>query len=149
MGSVNMRVCGVEISGNDAIISLLSQNDGIFNIPECRVSRVTCQNPDRVEDLRYLQKTFLQLVQDYKIDLVVIRERMKKGKFAGGANGFKIEAALQLTPGLSSMLMTSTDLKAHLKHYPMPIAFAETGLKKFQEPSFTTAFAYFASKHKW
>ncbi|VAW45319.1 hypothetical protein MNBD_GAMMA03-63 [hydrothermal vent metagenome] len=144
------KVCGVELSGNDAIISLLLIEEGaMFHLPDCRVTRITCKNPDSTSELRYFQKTFEQLAQDYQIETVVIRERMKKGKFSGGANGFKLEAALQLSDKLNTVLISPTDIKASLKRYPLPITFAETGLKKFQEPAFMTAFAYYAGKHEW
>ncbi len=144
------RVCGVEFTGNDAIISLLVIEEGaMFYLPDCRVRRITCKNPDSASELRYFQKTFEQLAQDYQIETVVIRERMKKGKFSGGANGFKLEAALQLSGKLNTVLISPTDIKANLKRYPLPITFAETGLKKFQEPAFMTAFAYYAGKHEW
>ncbi|MBN2864860.1 MAG: DUF3010 family protein [Thiotrichales bacterium] len=143
-----MLVCGVELTGKDAVISLLKEEDGMFYMPECRVRRIECKDVDNASELKYFQKTFEKLAEDYKIDLVVIKERMKKGKFAGGADGFKLEAALQLSK-LTVSLLSSSELKANLKHYPMPIQFDETGLKKFQEQSFTTAFAYIAGKHEW
>ncbi len=144
------KICGVELSGNEAIITLLVVEEGaMFHLPECRVTRIACKNPDSASELRYFQKTFEQLVQDYQIDNVVVRERMKKGKFSGGANGFKLEAALQLSDKLNTILISPTDIKANLKRYPLPITFAETGLKKFQEPAFMTAFAYYAGKHEW
>jgi len=144
-----MKICGVELTGNDAVITLLTVDNELFNLPECRVRRVTCKNPDTANELKYFQKTFTQLMNDYQVDTVVIRERMKKGKFAGGANGFKLEATLQLIEGLNVVLMNPTAQKTHLKHYPLPITFAETGLKKFQETAFMAAFAYYASKHEW
>ena len=138
-----MNICGVELTGNDAVISLLSVENEIFHLPECRVRRVSCKNPDTVNELKYFQKTFVQLMKDYQIDVVVIKERMKKGKFAGGANGFKLEATIQLANELERViLMSSSQQKQNLKNYPLPIAFAETGLKKFQEAAFTTAFSY-------
>ena len=144
-----MKICGVEITGNDAVISLLTEQDGMFILPDCRVRRISCKNPDHVNELKYFQKTFKQLMDDYQIDVVVIKERMKKGKFAGGANGFKLEAAIQLIDELKVVLMSSSEQKQHLKHYPLPISFAETGLKKFQETAFMAAFSYYASKHEW
>jgi len=145
-----MRICGVELSGNDAVISLLTVDNELFNLPECRVRRVSCKNPDTANELKYFQKTFVQLMTDYQIDTVVIKERMKKGKFAGGANGFKLEAAIQLANGLDKViLMSASEQKLNLKNYPLPITFAETGLKKFQETAFMAAFSYFAGKHEW
>lgn len=143
-----MLVCGVELTGKDAVISLLKEEDGMFYMPECRVRRIECKDVDSASELKYFQKTFEKLAEDYKIDVVVIKQRMKKGKFAGGADGFKLEAALQVS-SLEVVLLSSTELKANLKHYPMPITFDETGLKKFQEQSFITAFAHIAGKHVW
>ncbi|PIU38424.1 MAG: DUF3010 domain-containing protein, partial [Piscirickettsiaceae bacterium CG07_land_8_20_14_0_80_44_28] len=131
-----MMICGVELSGNDAIISLIHFEADIFNLPECRVRKVTCNNPDSPEELRYFQKTFSKLIEDYQVEKVVIRARQKKGKFAGGANGFKLEAALQLITPTKVHLMDASAQKAALKKYPLPIPFNETGLKKFQEPAF-------------
>mgnify|MGYP001057923461 FL=1 len=144
-----LKICGVELTGNDAVITLLTEQDGLFVLPECRVRRVSCKNPDDANELHYFQKTFKQLLDDYQIDIVVIKERMKKGKFAGGANGFKLEAAIQLLEGVKVKLMSSSAQKQHIKHYPLPITFSETGLKKFQETSFMAAFSYYASKHEW
>ncbi len=81
-------------------------------------------------------------MQDYKIDVVVIRKRAHKGKFAGGAVGFKLEAAIQLIEGVQVELMAPSDVKEQLKHTPLPVSFKETGLKQFQETAFTTGFAY-------
>lgn len=142
-------ICGVELSGNDAIISLVHFEAEIFNLPPCRVRKISCPNPDSAEDLRYFQKTFSKLVEDYQVDEVVIRTRQKKGKFAGGANGFKLEAALQLLKTIKVSLMDPTAQKAALKKYPLPIPFTETGLKKFQEPAFMTAFAAIAEQYEW
>jgi hypothetical protein len=145
-----MNICGVELTGNDAVICLLTVENEIFHLPECRVRRISCKNPDTVNELRYFQKTFVQLMKDYQIDVVVIKERMKKGKFAGGANGFKLEAAIQLADELNKVvLMSASQQKQNLKNYPLPISFAETGLKKFQETAFASAFSYYAGKHEW
>lgn len=144
-----MMVCGVELSGNDAIISLINFESEIFNLPDCRARKIQCPNPDSANDLKYFQKTFSKLAEDYQIDHIVIRARQKKGKFSGGANGFKLEAALQLMPNLQTILLNATTQKAALKKYPLPVLFSETGLKKFQEPAFMTAFAYIADQYEW
>jgi hypothetical protein len=94
------------------------------------------------KDLRYFQKTFAQLVKDYKIDHIVIRQRPMKGKFAGGAVGFKLEAALELINEVETIIMTPTAIKESLKRNPVLVPMPETGLKMFQEVAFNTAYAY-------
>lgn len=136
-----MIVCGIELKSNEAVVCLLSMADGLFNLPDCRASRITLQSTASREHLRQFQATFVKLMEDYKVDKVVIRERMQRGKFAGGAIGFKLEAAIQLAESLDVELLSPSDIKQALKDNPMPIHFPETGLKSFQEPAFTTAYA--------
>lgn len=137
-----MKVCGVEIKGSEAVISLLSWSDDLINCLDCRVRKITFNKSNSTEDIRAFQFGFSKLMDDYQIEKVVIKERPHKGKFAGGAIGFKLEAAIQLIDSLDVELMSAQGLKASLKRNPLHIAFSETGLKVFQEGAFTTAFAY-------
>jgi hypothetical protein len=137
-----MKVCGVELSSNDVNVCLLSLEEEVFQLPDFRSRRITLTNINSSKDLRYFQQTFAKLMSDYSIDTVVIRQRPMKGKFAGGAVGFKLEAAIELIDGLEVEIMSPTDIKASLKRNPVHIPFAETGLKMFQEVAFQTAFAY-------
>ncbi|MCF2948623.1 DUF3010 family protein [Paraglaciecola aquimarina] len=137
-----MRVCGVELSANDANVCLLSLADEVFQIPDCRARKLSLPKNAVAKDLRYFQKSFAQLVQDYKIDKIVIRQRPMKGKFAGGAVGFKLEAALELLDDVEVIVMPPTEIKESLKRNPVHVPMAETGLKMFQETAFNTAFAY-------
>lgn len=139
-----MKVCGVELKGSDAIICLLSMDDEIFDIPDCRVRKVTLE---KSHSLKYFQATFAKLMTDYQIDTVIIRERPTKGKFAGGAIGFKMEAAIELIDGVDVRLITPVGIKAAVKKNPIPVPFEETGLKVMQEAAFTTAYAYLMRRH--
>lgn len=136
-----MRILGIELAGNDAVIALLEQQEGMFHIPDCRARKVNCTNPDNQENLQYFQKSIAKLVEDYQIDEIVVRGRMKKGRFAGGANGFKLESAIQLIPDLTVRLMQPATQSAILKRFPLSVAFNETGMKKFQQQAFEVAYA--------
>jgi hypothetical protein len=136
-----MRICGVEIKGSEAVICILHYQDGLFSIPDCRARKVEFSKQNRSSDLRYFQATFAKLIEDYKVEKVVIKERPQKGKFAGGAFGFKMEAAIQLIDELDVELISPTALKASLKRNPVTVAFAETGLKVFQQQAFEIAYA--------
>jgi hypothetical protein len=139
-----MRVCGVELKANDAVICLLSMEDGIFDIPDCRVRKVSLE---KTQSLKFFQSTFAKLMSDYHIEKVIIRERPTAGKFSGAAIGFKLEAAIQLIDGLDVELITPVDIKVYIKKNPIPVAFDDTGLKIFQEAAFTTAYAYIMHAH--
>jgi len=139
-----MKVCGVELKANDAIISLMSLTDGLYTLLDCRVKKISINDASDAEQLKKFQFDFDKLMTDYQIDHVIIRERMKKGKFAGGAVGFKLEAAIQLAD-LSVSLMTPAKSKEIIKNSHVVMNFEDTGLKQFQEQAFMTAFAYLES----
>lgn len=137
-----MKVCGVELKGNDAIICLLSLDDGMFSLPDCRSRKLSINDANDPEQLKSFQFTFKKLVEDYGIEKVVIRTRPTRGKFAGGYVGFKLEGILQVTESVDVELLSNTELKELLKSNELTIDFKDTGLKKFQEQAFYTAFAY-------
>lgn len=140
-----MRVCGVELKGSEALICLLSKSGELFDIPDCRQIRFTLKDSDDQEQMRYFQQSFRKLMEDYKAEHIVIRQRPHKGKFAGGAVGFKMEGALQALTDIGVSVLTASQIKEQLKKTPMPVDFRETGLKQFQEPAFTTAFAFLSN----
>lgn len=137
-----MIVCGVELSGGDAVVCLLNMDRGQFNLPECKVRKLSLPKNHSREDLKRFQAAFSELMAEYGVTSVVIKERMPKGKFAGGAISFKMEAAIQLITGteLTVALLPPALIKSTLASNPLPIAFADTGLKAFQESAFTAAY---------
>lgn len=135
-----MKICGVELKGTEAIICLLTYQDGLFSIPECRARKIDFSKQNRQTDIAYFQATFAKLVEDYKIEKVVIKERPLKGKFAGGALGFKMEAAIQLINDLPVEVLSPSVFKESIKRNPVTVAFDETGLKLFQKTAFEIAY---------
>lgn len=138
-----MIICGVELTGSDAVVCLLKLEQGQFTLPECRVRKLTLKKNHTREDLQQFQAAFAKLMEDYRVNQIAIRERMPKGKFAGGAISFKLEAAIQLisTPKLDVVLLTPSQIKSTLAANPLPIDFSDTGLKVFQEAAFVVAYA--------
>lgn len=142
-----MKVCGVELTGSEAIITLLTLSDGLFDIPDCRLRKLALSDANDQEEVQKFQFAFAKLMEDYGVDTAIIRQRAHKGKFAGGAVGFKLETAIQLITGLNVVLVAPSTIKEQLKRNPLAIEFKDTGLKKFQEPSFVTAFTYLNHIH--
>ena len=136
-----MIICGVELSANDAVVCLLDLENKQFNLPDCRARKLTLPKDHTREDLQKFQFSFAKLMSDYRVDRVAIKERMAKGKFAGGAISFKMESAIQLIADLDVTLLSSTQIKSALSEKPLPVQFSDTGLKVFQETAFKTAYA--------
>lgn len=137
-----MIVCGVELTGSDAVVCFLNMDRGQFNLPECKVRKLSLPKNHSREDLKQFQAAFAALMAEYGVTHVAIKEQMPKGKFAGGAVSFKMEAAIQLITDieLRVTLLPSALIKSTLAANPLPIAFAETGLKAFQEAAFVSAY---------
>ena len=136
-----MVTCGIDIKGSDVILCLLSKEDGLFKIVDCRQTRITLVKDEISANLQKFQFTLKKLFEDYKVTEVTIRERPTKGKFAGGSTGFKIESAVQLIDSVNVALMSGAEMKSRMKYTPMPIPFSATGLKAFQEGAFSVAYA--------
>lgn len=143
-----MTICGVELTGSDAVLCLLDLDRGQFSLPECKVRKLSLNKNHTREDLKQFQAAFADLMVGHDVTTVVIKERMPKGKFAGGAISFKLEAAIQLIDGagLEVRLLTPALIKSTLAANPLPIPFAETGLKVFQETAFTAAYVGYMAK---
>lgn len=137
-----MIVCGVELTGSDAVICLLNLDHGQFSLPECKVRKLTLKKHHTRDDLLQFQADFAALIADYEVKKIAIKERMPKGKFAGGAVSFKLEATIQLLSGtdLDVLLLSPAVIKSTLAANPLSIPFAETGLKVFQETAFNVAY---------
>lgn len=138
-----MRICAVELKANDAIICVMALENGLYDLPKIRVPKISVANAGEAEFMRKFQFDFAKLLQDYKIDKVVIKGRALKGKFAGGPVGFKLEAAIQLIADLDVEIIAGSFIKSALAKSQINIDFRDTGLHKFQETAFNTAFAYF------
>lgn len=135
-----MRICGVDLVGNEAVICLLELDNQQFILPDCRVRKLALPKEHSREDLQQFQFAFAKLMTDYKVSTVAIRERQTKGKFAGGAVSFKLEAAIQLIAALDVLVLSPTTIKSTLKEKRFALPFSDTGLKVFQEAAFTVAF---------
>lgn len=131
-----MKICSVELTGNEVNLCLLSLKSDIFEIIECRKRKITLASSTESFQIRQFYKEFTQLMTDYQIEQVVIKERPTKGKFSGSATSFKVEAAIQLIDAVTVTMVSQTYFKQLLQDHPILIDFAETGLKKFQQNAF-------------
>ena len=137
-----MRVCGVELTGSDAVVCLLNLDQGHFSLPDSKVRKLSLKKNHTRVDLQAFQVSFVAFLAEHSVNKVAIKERMPKGKFAGGAISFKLEAAIQLIAGadVEVVLLSPALIKSTLSSNPLPVLFADTGLKIFQETAFKAAY---------
>lgn len=137
-----MRVCGVELTGNEAIISIMQLENGLYDVPKVRVTKLALPDAINTDPLKKFQFDFAQLMKDYKVDTVVIKQRALKGKYAGNPLSFKIEGALQLMADLNVHVISAAYIKEGLSQAQVTPDVRELGLKKFQEQAMLAAFGY-------
>lgn len=141
-----MKVCGVELKGGEAVICVLAYDAGMFTVPEIRQRSFVVSNSGETEAIRSFYAAFKQLSQDYGVTAVAIIERDQKGKNAGSATSFKLEAALQLLD-MPVELVSQQLIKEQIKRNPIQADFDDLGLKKFQQPAFKAAYGYLNYEH--
>ncbi len=136
-----MRVCGVELKGGEAIICVVGHEKGAFSVSELRQRMFAVTSSRPTDNIREFQDDFEKLMEDYKVDEVVIIERDQKGKHAGSATSFKLEAAIQLL-NMHVSTISSATIKEQIKRNPLQADIDELGLKKFQHTAFRAAYAF-------
>lgn len=134
-----MKICGVELKGGEAIICLLTYEGETFNVPVCRKVSFGISQSASTESTREFHFAFHKLMDDYKVDEIVIIEREQKGKLAGSATSFKLEAAIQLTE-LPVHLISPVTIKEQLKRNPPLVDFESLDLKRVQQSAFDVAY---------
>lgn len=143
-----MNILGVELNNKEAVICIIGFEHGLFNVKECRTRGISTATPETSDGMKHFQFQFSKLVDDYKIEKVIIKQRPTKGKFSGSANSFKMEAAIQLIDGVQVELISNTDIKETLKRNPLEYTMKDLDLKQFQENAFNSAYAFALNMNK-
>ena len=65
-----MKICGVELTGSDAVVCLLNHEQGQFNLPDCRVRKLGLNRAYSRREFQQFQFGFSKLMRDYSVDKV-------------------------------------------------------------------------------
>lgn len=130
-----MKVCGVELKSNNAILTLIEDGEYIESKPK----KLTLNDDENQEDIRTFCNEFLLFLEQNEVEKVVIKKRAKKGNFAGGPVTFKMEGLIQLNPICEVQLISPQAISSYEKKNEV---FFPEGLKKYQEQSFLTVSTY-------
>lgn len=134
----NMIVCGIEMAGSEARIVLLNGNKSDFHHIDVEPRKLKIVNDENVDEVRAFRDSLYTIFRDNKVEIVAIKKRGKKGDYAGGPIGFKLEGIAQLYEGCPVVLAAPATISATIKRHPVDIP---DTLKKYQHPAFQTAFS--------
>ncbi len=96
---------------------------------------------ENAEEVRAFRDSLFVFLRESKVDMVAIKKRGKKGEYAGGPVGFKIEAITQLYEKCPVSLIAPRTITANIKKRAPTIP---DTLLKYQYAAFQTAFTVLA-----
>ncbi|WP_020593464.1 DUF3010 family protein [Kiloniella laminariae] len=128
-----MKVCGVELKGNEAILVLLQGEADHFDYVDPKIRKIALGESDCAAEVCLFRKAAEDFFVCNGVEKILIKKRAKKGKFAGGPDTFKMEALIQIISGVEVVLVSPQALATLEKK--RDISFP-TALLKYQQTAF-------------
>jgi hypothetical protein len=120
-GGTDMRCCGVDISGTDLIIAIVDGDAGGYSYTSTKPSKIKLSDDEDQASVRSFYDTVKDFMRVNHIELVAIKKRAGKGRFAGGSVTFKIEALLQVMTDCQVRLYAPTTIAAKTKSLKLSV----------------------------
>ena len=110
-----MKYCGIELKSNEArVVSIDVDETGNYYYISTKTKKIKLNDSKSQEATLSLKEEFTQFFQDNHFEKIGSKERMRKGKFAGGADSFKMEGIIQ-TLDFPVCLMHAATIKVKIK----------------------------------
>jgi len=136
-----LRICGIELKSSVAILAVVETDEAIF--VDVELKKITLEDDESVDSIKVFYTAVINFIKDMQIDTVVVKKRAKKGRMAGGAISFKMEALIQLNGIAEVEFVSGQGIAAAHKKSAFEIP---KGLKKYQEAAFMAASLYVRAK---
>jgi len=110
-----MKYCGIELKSNEARIASIEIGEtGDYNLIAVQTKKIKLSDSKSQAATKAFREAFNTFFQENNFNKIGIKERMRKGKFSGGADSFKMEGILQTLDYPIEILHTAT-VKAKIK----------------------------------
>ena len=110
-----MKYCGIELKSNEArIVSIALDDTGDYKYIATQTKKIKLDDSKSQEGTKSFRDAFNDFFQEHNFDKIAVKERGRKGKFAGGADSFKMEGILQTLDFPIELIHTAT-VKAKIK----------------------------------
>ena len=103
-----MKYCGIELKSNEARIVSLEIQEGDYKLIATQTKKIKLNDSKSQKSTQSFKEEFNKFFQDNNFEKIGIKERMKRGKFAGGADSFKMEGILQTLDYPIEIIHTAT-----------------------------------------
>jgi len=129
-----MKVCGIELKSNEARIIALEGHAEDYDILKIELEKLKLKDSKDQQEVKAFRDAILEFFAYHDFDVIGIKERITKGRFAGGALSFKMEGLIQ-TADDQIVLVHNMSMKSKLKDVDIPI----DNIKKYQEEALRVA----------
>ncbi|NQZ29749.1 MAG: DUF3010 family protein [Oceanospirillaceae bacterium] len=131
------RICGIELKSSEAILVILEDDE--LDFVDIALKKLKLEDDESGESIKAFYDGLVNFIKDNQIDTVVIKKRAKRGRMAGGAISFKMEALIQLNGIAEVEFVSGQGIAAAHKKSPFELP---KSLKKYQEAGFMAASLY-------
>jgi len=133
-----IRICGVELKGSEAVLAIVDADDGTTFV-DIEPRKVKLGNDESTAAVKSFFDSFRNFIRDNNVERIVIKKRAKKGKMAGGAISFKMEALIQLNGIADVDYVSGQGIAAEQKKAPFVMP---DGIYRYQEVALQAALLY-------
>ncbi|WP_025563809.1 DUF3010 family protein [Psychromonas sp. SP041] len=131
-----MKICGIELKASDAILVVLEADEERFHHVDLKVKKISLGDGDVNADVLSFKEKIDTFVLNNQIGKIFIKKRGKTGRFAGGANTFKMEGLIQLSTVGEVTLISPQTTAAMQKKNKIELS---TTLNAYQHDAYLTA----------
>lgn len=110
-----MKVCGIDLKASNAILAVIEKKDEESVFIPLEIKKIALDANDDQKEMIQFYDNISGFLKVNLINKVVIKKRAKKGNFSGGANTFKMEAAIQLSGICDVSLLSSQSISSYEK----------------------------------
>ncbi len=132
-----MIVCGMEMAASESRLVLLSGKKSDFCHIDVKPRKLKIADDETAENIRAFRDSLFAFLCKNNVVMVAIKKRGKKGEYAGGPVGFKLEAIAQLYEECPVNLIAARTITVNINRHAPQIP---DTLLKYQYAAFQTAF---------
>lgn len=111
-----MRICGVQISGSTANLAVVSSGEaGGVTFHPCHTRKIALEDEKSGDSLRAFLATITAFAHENEVEGFCIKQRASGGQRGAGGASFKVEALVQMVPGIPTYFANPVALSKFAK----------------------------------
>lgn len=129
-----IKVCGIELKASEARIIVIEGSPDNYEIVKLDKDKIKIENSKDQKTVKAFHSEVLEFFAFHDFHQIGIKERMSKGRFAGGAMTFKMEGLIQTSDYPIDIVHT-----ASIKSVTKDLVIDFDSVKKYQEEALRLA----------